>query len=88
MCHIEIATIGVISKVYTQKYTYFIKYPKHTLQIQQKKLLFTTTLHFLKLVNKKATKKKFITKHRMLRATNLHQPRTFYTSDVGDVGDI
>ena len=37
---------------------------------------------------KNATKIKFTTKHCMLRATNLHQPRQFYTYAVGDVGGI
>ena len=35
-----------------------------------------------------AQKKESTKKHCMFRATNLHQPRTFYTHDVGDMGDI
>ena len=53
---------------------------------------FTTALHFLKLLHKKyplmQQKSEFTKKHPMLRATNLHQPRQFYTYAVGDVGDI
>ena len=56
-------------------------------------LIITSALNFLKRLQKKlpknATTKKqeFTKKHQMLRATNLHQPRKFYTYAVCDVGD-
>ena len=38
--------------------------------------------------NTEMTNKEFRTKHCIVRATNLHQPRKCYTYAVGDVGYI
>ena len=72
-----------ISKLYTKIHN-FNKMDHKTINTQKKYLLPFFFLNFTQKSVKMQPKKGFTTKHHMFGATNLRQPRKFYTHAVCD----
>ena len=77
---------------YTLNYAILIKYPlnafKYTITTQKYLLPFISLNFYTTRAYKCNQKKLFITKHRMVEATNLRKPRIFYTTSGCDGLDI